>query len=402
MSPNFKSLTTIYNRISNPIITEQTLRMKTLLFTTLAILPFFSLSQQNPVDVTDQTIKIGGMKEEILYFGFEEGDQIVLNFEEIDGKELKEIEVLEYPSISKYSDFKVSNVVDKTIRITHKSIYAFRFYNGAVSGRICKIRIHRIPANEQTKDFNSAVIWVTKQDTTWNTYTKDVIVGYDTTYKDVTKKELVKTELKEEILFDKMQKVHSQTNENGNKTWVFFTLPQNQPFGYETKKVVSWAYWVGVGEEANNAWKKNVQAISGIVQAVATYYTTPLGGHLAGHLTSLVLPQSGEDVIYALVNEENKNLFMGGYTYSAWDHGKGIASYKKFTDPGLCSGKFYVVLANDNYALGIDVSVKVSAMIEINTYEDKNYTEEHVKPRYEKKIFSDPIIKTNQVPVFGK
>jgi len=360
-----------------------------------------SLFSQTPIDVTEQTIKIGGMREELLYFGFAEGDQIVFNFTEVDGKELKEVDISEYPSTSKYADFKTARIDNKTITVNRKGIYQFRFSNGAVSGRICKIKIQRIPADDQAKGFNTNVNWVKKQDTTWNTYTKDVIVGYDTSYRQVTKKELVKTELREEMLFDKSQRVHSQSNENGNKTWLFFSLPKNQLFGYQTTKVVSWAYWIGVGEEANTAWKNNVDIFSSLVEGVVTACGSPLGGFAAGKLTSLVLPQTGEDVSYAITDEQNKDYFMAGMAYSMYDKGKGIASYKAFTDPGLCRGTYFIALSNDNYTMGINVTVKVSAIVETNIYEDKTYTEQVVTPRYEKKIFSDPVISTRLMPVTG-
>ncbi|MEY3084543.1 MAG: hypothetical protein RL037_723, partial [Bacteroidota bacterium] len=43
---------------------------------------------QEPIDVTDQTIRISGLKEEEIYFGFAEGDKIIFNFKEADNKEL--------------------------------------------------------------------------------------------------------------------------------------------------------------------------------------------------------------------------------------------------------------------------------------------------------------------------
>jgi len=36
-----------------------------------------------PVDVADLTLKVDGLAEKILYYGFAEGDQIVFNFSEV-------------------------------------------------------------------------------------------------------------------------------------------------------------------------------------------------------------------------------------------------------------------------------------------------------------------------------
>jgi len=357
---------------------------------------------QEPIDVTDQTIRIGGMKDEEIYFGFAEGDKIIFNFQEADNKELKEIEIVEYPSNSKFSDYKTKKVENKTINVTKQGVYVFRFKNSAISGRICKIKIQRIPASEATKNFNSTVTWETRQETTYNTYTKDVIVGYDTTYIQKIKKILIKTEQKEELIFDKPQRVHSTTNSNGNKTTLFFTLPQNQITPYKTTIVISWAYWVGVGEEANQAWKKNAQTISTVAKGAATYFTTPLGALAVGAVSDLMIPSVGEDVYYAIADQANKDLFLSDNQYKIYDEGKGVAGFRKFTDQSMCQGTYFVLLSNDNVMQGIDATVKVIAIIETNIYEDRQDTETNVTPRYEKQTFSDPIIKTFKVPVTGQ
>lgn len=219
----------------------------------------------------------------------------------------------------------------------------------------------------------------------------------------IIKKVLVKTEQKEEVLLDKIQRVHSQTNENGNKTTVFFTLPANQVTSNSTTRVVSWAYWVGVGEEANNSWKQNYQVISNIVKGGASYFTTPLGAYAVGAVADLMKPTIGEDVYYAVSDEYNKNLFMGsGQQYRIYDTGKGVAGYKKFIDPSICQGTYFVLLSNDNMMQGIDATVKVIAIVETNIYEDQPYIEKAVTPRTEKKTFSDPIVKTIKVPVMAE
>jgi hypothetical protein len=374
--------------------------MKTLLllFATFATALLYS---QTPIDVTDQTIKIGAMKDELLYFGFAAGDKIVLSFTEINDKELKEIDVSEYPSVSKYADFKTAKIENKSISVNRTGVYQFRFSNGAVTGRICKIHIQRIPATDQTKGFNTSVTWVKKQDTTWNTYTKDVVVGYDTTYRQVTKKELIKTEVKEELLLDKNQRVHSLLNSNGNKTSIFFTLPQSNIETYKTSKVIAWAYWIGVGQEGAAAWEQNAQGIAQLAEGVAAMYTSPLGAYAVGVITNMLIPRTGEDVFYAITDQYNKELFMAGQQCSIMDKGKGTGGFNKFTDARTCKGTYYIVLSNDNDVTGINVSVKVAAIVETNIYEDKEYTEEIVTRRYETKIFSDPVIKTRTVPVLG-
>ena len=361
-----------------------------------------SFAQQAPIDVTEQTIKLGPMQEQELQFGFAAGDKILFQFKEINDKELKEIEVIEYPNTPKFSDYKTTQIDTKTIQVVKQGVYLFKFKNGAILGRICKIKIQRVPASEATISFNTAVSWEDKQETTYNTYTKEVLAGYDTTYTRKTQKVVVKSEQREELVFDKPQRVHSSANTNGNKASLSFTLPKNIITPYKTTKVVSWAYWVGVGNEANEAWKQNSKIIVSIAKGAAAYFTTPLGALAAGVVTDLAIPKMGEDVYYAVADKTNRDLFMAGQPNRVIDQGKGVAGFRKFSDPALCQGAYYVLLSNDNLVQGVDASVKVIAIVETTTYEDKVITETNLTPRYEKKTFSEPVIKTVRMPVTGK
>jgi hypothetical protein len=367
------------------------------IFLVFSVISSSVIAQLKTVGVTDQTIKIGGTKSEEIYIGFAAGDKILFNFEEVNKKELKEIEILEYPGNSKFSDFKTSKVENKSFSVSKQSVYIFRFKNSALAGRICKINIQRIPASEETINFNTAVSWVTKQDTSWNTFTKDVVIGYDTTYQQKTKKELIKTEQIEDLTFTKNERVKA-----GQKSTLFFTLPQNSVTNNKTTKVIAWAYWVGVGEEANLAWQSNSKAMKSAVQTGASYLTTPLGALAIGLITELVTPKLGEDVAYSIVSDEqNRSLFLANQPYKGYDQGKGVAGYKKFNIPGLCQGTYFVCLYNDNILQAIDVTIKMVAILEMNEYEDKVYTEMIVNPRYEKQLFKEPNIKSYKTAITG-
>ena len=362
-----------------------------------------SVFGQEPVDLTDQTIRIVGLNEEEIYLGFAEGDKIIFNFKEVDNKELKEIEIVEYPNNLKFSDFKIKIIENKNITVTKQGVYIFRFKNSAISGRICKIKIQRIPASESTKNFNSTVTWETRQETTYNTYTKDVIVSYDTTYIQKTKKELVKTELSEDMIIDKNERVNSINNlEYKNYKTIRLTLPQNEISTYKTKKIISWAYWIGVGKESSEAWAKNIKTVSNVASSALTILGGgPLASIALGAITSIAIPTTGEDVAYWFIPDyQNAQLFLANQSFSQFDKGKGVAAFGK--NSNRTQGIFYIGLLNDNQFQSIDVNLKISIIWETNYYEDKQYTEMNVNPRYEKKQFSDPIIKTFKVPVTGE
>lgn len=353
---------------------------------------------QKAVRVTEQTLKIKPNSTEELFFGFTEGDRIIFTFSEEDGKKISEVSVAEYPDNTKFKVVDDKKVKKQEIVVIHKSAYQFKFKNESSEGRTVSVLIQRIPPGEAAANFDTAVKWVTEQDTTWNSITKDVVLGYDTLMVQKTRKVVTYEKKYEEMVLDKSQRVNAKTTFDTNVSSVHFTLPKNMISENETKKVVAWAYWVGVGKESSDYWNQNRKMIVGAVQGVATYFSTPLGGIAAGAITNLALPSNGEDVEYALVNEENKKLYLEEKPIKSYDFGKGVATFKKFTEGNLLQGRYFVMLKNDNYVQPIDVNVKVSAIIEHKKINEETYMDRQVTPRYGKQIMSEPVITTRKFP----
>jgi hypothetical protein len=365
----------------------------------LALLLFAGVAFGQKITVAELQIRIDPMATEELFYSFAEGDKIVLTVEEANGYTIDEVSVLEYPDTYKYKGYAIKKDKNREFIVTNKSVYKFTLVNKGKEARVCNVKIQRIPKNDDYRNFNTAVKWVTVQDTVWNSFTKDVVTGYDTLYVQKVRRVVASEKKYEEAVLDKSQRVSSKTTLGESKAAIAFTLPANYISKDETKKVVAWAYWVGVGEESNEFWKQNRKMIVGAVQGAATYFTTPLGGVAAGVVTNLMLPTNGEDVEYALVNEQNSAVFFQGKPYKSFDNGKGVAAYKRFTDAAMLQGKYFMVLANDNYVQPIDVNVKVSAIIEHIKYKDEKYTDRQITPRYEKKIVREPQIVTRKFPV---
>lgn len=378
----------------------KTIKKTKVLFSTFGFLAF--LYAPNIIDVTDRTIRLDGKEEEKIYYGFAEGDKIVFNFEEINKKELQELEILEYPSNLIFTEYKTKKVHNREIKVKKTGIYVFKLKNSSFFGRTCRIKIQRVPSSEATKDFNTSITWETKRDTTYKNYTRNVIVGYDTTYVQNTKKELVKSEKKEEIILDRTERVHSFLNSNKSYTTVQINLPQNNTSTYQTKKLVAWAYWIGVGREAMDAWNRNVKTYSNIASGAATIMGGgPLAGIAVGTITSLAMPSSGDVVEYWFISDaENKNAFMSNQTFKFFEKGKGVAAFGKNTN--RTQGTFYIGLSNDNYYREIDVNIKISVIWEIEYFEDKEHTEMIVKPRYEVKQYTEPVVRTFKIPRMEK
>lgn len=365
----------------------------------LALLLFTGICFGQKTTVAELQLRINPAAAEELYYSFAEGDRIILTVEEADGNSIDEVTVLEYPETYKYKGHDIKKEKNREFTANQKAVYKFRFSNAANEGRLCNVKIQRVPASKQTENYVTSVKWVTVQDTAWNSLTKDVVVGYDTLNVQKTRRVPYYEKKYEELVMDKNQRVESKTTLGETKVSVPFSLPANYISRDETKKVVAWAYWVGVGEESNEFWKQNRKVIVAAVNGVASYFTTPLGGIAAGALTNLMLPTNGEDVEYALVNEQGNKQVFDNKPYKSIDGGKGVAAYKRFTENAMLQGKYYIVLTNDNYVQPIDVNVKVSAIVEHVKLKDEKYTDKVITPRYEKKIIREPQIVTTKIPV---
>lgn len=351
------------------------------------------------ITVADIQLKIAPGAAEELYYSFAAGDRVLFTVEETTGQTVSEVTVMEYPENFKYREYNVKKEKNREFKPVSNSVYKFRFSNNAKDERTCAVKIQRVPDEKSTRNFNTAVKWISRQDTVYNTFTKDVVKGYDTIYTQKKRKAVVFEKKYEEVVLDKSQRVEAKASLGQTKAGVPFTLPADVISPNETKKVIAWAYWVGVGEESNEFWKQNRTMIVSAVKGATTLFTSPLGGIAAGLATNLVLPVNGEDIAYALTDEAGSKMFFQDKVYSSYDDGKGVAAYKRFIEPAMLKGKYVMLLSNDNYIQAIDVNVKVSAIIEHIRYKDETYTNMDITPRYEKKIVREPQIVNSKIPV---
>jgi hypothetical protein len=298
----------------------------------------FSLNGQTLVDVAENTLKVGGLGEEVFYYGFAEGDQMVFSFEEMNGKELKELEIIELPESSKFMDYKTKKIENKKLNITRTGIYKFRLSNSNIKGRICKIKIQRIPSNDETKNFNSSVYWRK---------------AYDTTYTTVKEKYLIKADTAIVNITDQVAKVHSGTNLNGSKTSFHFVLPEN---------TVSWSYYVGVDQAGQEAYQQATQLLaknaSPFLLKIPGY--GPLAALALGGSSYIAQLQSGENVNYYIVDPNNFTLYQNGSPFKCYKQGNVINDKSKVEAP--LRGILYMCLSNDNAVQGISVTVKITAI----------------------------------------
>ena len=338
--------------------------MKKILFTLLVLHLFFNCYPQiDPIVVAEQTVKVGGKKE--LYYGFAEGDEIVFDLDVVKGKHLKEVEITEYPSSSKFMDFKTKKVKDKRVKVNKTGIYKFRLKGGGIGTKVCRARISRIPASKEMIDFNTSVEWRVRCDS-----------SYHTKYK----KELTKVDTSFMVLADQVERVHSKTNlDSPNTTRFNVNLPANKYSKLQTSEVISWAYWIGVGNEGQQTFEKEKKKF--LQKSISTVAAIdPMTGLALGAYTAFSNPPKGDNVRYWI------SKYYDGVEYTI-KSGNSIVASGRDTDNGQGSLKF--TLQNDNLMNGINVTVKVTAMVLTKTYINRPYEELQVES------FKFPVLSSN-------
>jgi hypothetical protein len=317
---------------------------------------------QTPIVITESNMKVGALSEEIFYYGFDDGDQIILSFES--EKELKEIQVFEYfSSSSLFMDYKTTGINKKVIRVPNKGIYGFRFSNSAVTGRICSFKIERLPGENDNTPFNSTVFWKEVSDTTYSTIQEAYVASRDTSFVSV---------------IDQSAKVSSTNaiNGNNNKNLIDFTLPAN---------TVSWSYYIGVGSAGqqayNNAQSSFITTAADVSLEYGGYYGVMAA--LALHGLNYFNKVQGEDNVryYFISDWENAQLFLAGNTFYQYKQGNVITDASQMKAP--LTGKVCLGLLNDNVMDPINVLVKVTAVVVKENIAIRPVQKMHVKVREE-------------------
>lgn len=309
------------------------------LFIFLLINAIQSASAGTPIDVADNTLKISGSGEEVFYYGFAAGDQVIFNFEEVNGKELKEIEIIEMPGSSKFMAYKSKKVENKTINIQRTAIYKFRFVNGALlSGRICRFKIQRLASRAETENFNTNVLF------------RKV---YDTSYINKEEKYLINSDTAITTIQETESKVHSELSGKGSITNIKFTLPEG---------TIAWSYYIGVNQEGREAYEAAQKALDQNGAIVKTFVAriSPLGA-LALGLPSFLNKISGPEAVrYQLVNTYQPNIFSTAIQSRILKSGNSVNDFA-FMEP--VPGELNFVLANANAITAISAVIRIEAVV---------------------------------------
>lgn len=357
---------------------------------------------QEAREVADLTLRIAPKQEENLYYAFAPGDDIIFTAIEASGKPLKEIEISEWPDVSKFRDFETSAVRDKRLKVDRAGVYRFRLANTALLGeRVVRVQIWRVPAADQWQDYATGVRWVERYDTIYDIRGENQVVRYDTVPRERTRRVLTGTDTSLVTLVDRTERVHSSTNPwDDNKTWIHFTLPSPTPRAdgpaEESGETIAWVYTVAVGSEGSS-WLNNANVKAAAKGIIGLATKTGLVATGYGAIALLAVegismfsnPPSGDNVKFAVNHgptDALRNLA----------HGNSVAAVGRFTEP--LQGPITIQLENDNYVSAINVDVKAAAVVLHRRYREETYREPVVVP-VTKKDLVKPTLKKVLVPV---
>ena len=293
---------------------------------------------QNPVNVYESTVKIYKQSTHEYLCGLAEGDQLIFSFDSEKGGKIEQVEVLEYPSSSRFADYKTSKTKQKVLSIPHTGIYLFRFINTDSKEKVCHYTIQRIPANESTAHFNATVYWNNVKDTLGCKNETETTLVTDTVITNLT---------------DKVVNVHALLNLQSNKMSFSYTLPA---------QTIAYSYYIGVNQAGNKAFNDATSSLlrsAGPLVSVIPGYG-PLAALALNGTSFLTTLSGGESVEYWITDAVNAKLFEAGKPFKYIKQGNVVNDFSRLTSP--LKGEYYVCLKNDNKLQAIDVTVKVTAI----------------------------------------
>lgn len=377
----------------------------------LLLLFLFSMSevQGQAVNVAELTLKVGGLSSEELYYGFAEGDELVFSFEEVNGRELKELEIKELPGHSKFMDYKVTEISNQKLSVHQTAVYQFRFYNSSLRRRVCKVGIQRIPKSEEFLNFNTQWKWQTIYDTTYVPYTEDSILRYDTLNIPYQKKEKLTDNLELITVLDNHSiEVHSKTYElsltgsnygkNSQET-VKIDLPFATSNDLKKVENIDWYYGISVNQQMKLKLQQTKQNLMGIAGNAASYLYGPQMKIAFEALDDISNDHSDQSIYCALIPDfQNASLFKSGMKYNVYRE-ENIVETSGIRRDFPLSGSVFIGLQNTNETQGVSVYISCYVRRRTQTFHYVTKIRRKTKPVYRTLHKQRMVITTRKIRI---
>lgn len=333
--------------------------MKSLLVIALFLFNISTTVAQVTIKIGEYTTRINA-KDEVTYsYPFKEGDELILELEVLNGKEVRLVEFGRVGVARMYTDYRVKKIENKRLTIQKTGTHQLRIKNTSTGKRICNVKILRILKNEEIGLHNPNVLWRTYFDTTYYTVQEKFLIRSDTVISNIT---------------DQISKVHSKGNTNGNKLTFNFSLPAN---------TIAWSYYIGVDQEGEKAFQNAVVNLSKVVTPVISKIPNygPLAALALGSASFLTVLNTGEDINYYIVSPGNETKFMKKMDFKYIKKGSVINDFSRMQKP--LKGSYHVCLENDNTLKSVSVTVKIVAVSVNQEWGERSITKMRINSRQE-------------------
>ncbi|MGH1337339.1 MAG: hypothetical protein ACRBFS_14540 [Aureispira sp.] len=326
-----------------------------------------------PLLISEQEFKING--EELFFYAFEKGDQILFDLTVLKGNSLKEVEIGIYEGASRWRVEQTTNTLEQRLVVPKRAIYVFRIRSGGP--KKVALTIRRVPPHTSRVHFNSYVEWKTVVDTLRPRFRLEQTTVYDTTYQTHYRRVLYKKSQQMTTLLSRTERVSSKTNlQHDNTTSIPVELPALQRNEYLEERLLGWAYWIGVGQEGLENYNQELKKFLTLATAKVTGKNL-LAGLALGAYTVASNPPKGDNIIYEIwsTRKSGRKLEAGGNVTAAFGRFS-TGNYRTLT----------IDLNNDNILNGLNVHLKLVAVTEQLHYRKETYQKRLITPLVKSEI----------------
>lgn len=374
-------------------------RIRPVLFGFLLLICSCSLFGSEVIRVLSKDIRIKGFSKERIFLSFHQGDIVTFDFKEMQDKKIALMEVSEVGGRNIYLLKKLTAFNNGSFLVPQTAVYSFLFKNSCVFPRNLNVNIYRKPSSDKYKYFNTNPKWVEKVDTVYNIRKSDKIIRYDTAWVEVPVRVKDTCIREQELRLEKSIRLEAAIPfMKKNREVVEIEIGDEVKSSLMEKSPVEWAYWIGVGQEADESWQKSVKMIGQLGGGLLSKFVNPLLGFAVGMIPSFIVPAKGKNVSYYFVADSlTAARFKQKEEIKPIEQGKGVVSYGKKANPS--SGKIYLCLLNESLITPVEVSVKFATVYETCSYRINFEKQPRSTPVYARKKANIPKLTKKLVPV---
>lgn len=353
----------------------------------------------NEILVFDSQVQIKARSSEHIFISFCKGDIINIEIKELKNRSIRHFSASEYKGRFIYGLNTRRDSALCIFFVPETSVYVLNLKNNSFLSRNYTLKIFRKPVSNNSKEFNTKPVWEEQIDTIYNIRKRDKIITYDTL---VTEKPILVLDTCkniEQILMDQRIKLESSISfRKKNRAVIEIDLAEDT---FESKFVghepLAWAYWIGVGKEAEESWQKTVKTVSRLGGGLLSKYVHPLLGFAIGIIPDFFIPATGKNVRFWFVNDTlQSNLFLQQKEFKSIESGRAIVAYGKNNQ--ISSSKIYLCLLNESAISPIDVNFKIASIIKECHYKLEIEKQIQIKAVYKRKAANIPKVIKRHIP----